>query len=65
MARQYPLKNWHYMTPYPASGPMSRAKRDWWLDLVMKGSHYTAGPKAEMLRVHSPKQRAREAANNV
>ena len=42
---QYPLEQWYYATPYPASGPMTRAERDLWLRLVMMGSHLLAQPK--------------------
>ena len=43
---QYPLRNWHFNTPVPQSGPMSRAEREFWLELIMKGSFLpAAGPK--------------------
>jgi hypothetical protein len=44
---QYPLKNWHFNTPYPQSREMSKQQRDWWLDLILKGTFLPpAGPKA-------------------
>jgi hypothetical protein len=42
---QFPLRNWHFNTPYPMSGPMTRRERDFWLELVMKGAYLPAGPK--------------------
>ena len=43
---QYPIRNWHYNTPYPQSGPMDRQERDFWLELVMLGAFLPpAGPK--------------------
>ena len=43
---QFPLQNWHFNTPYPRSGPMTRQERDLWLELVMKGAFLQSGPKS-------------------
>ena len=43
---QNPFRNWYFNTPYPQSGPMSRAEREFWLELVMMGVFLpAAGPK--------------------
>ena len=54
---QYPMRNWHYNTPYPQSGPMTRQERDFWLSLVMEGAFLpAAGPKqaAQRARLAPP-----------
>ena len=39
------LRGW-YFNLYPTSGPMSRAERDWWLNLLMQDAFLPpAGPK--------------------
>lgn len=44
------LANWHFNT-YPTSGPMSRAERALWLEMVvMRGAFLPTGPK-EMRRI--------------
>ncbi len=43
---QNPLGNWHFNTPYPRSGPMSRTERDFWFKLVLDGAFMPSGPKA-------------------
>ena len=53
MARQYPLENWHFSTPYPASGPMSREVRDWWCDARHHHAH------REIIIVPVPAERER------
>jgi hypothetical protein len=40
------LRNWHFAPPAPQSGPMSKAERAFWLELVMQGSFLPPpGPK--------------------
>jgi hypothetical protein len=47
---QYPLANWYFATPFPQSGPLSKTEREWWLELVMKGSFFPpAGPKIDRI----------------
>lgn len=58
---QHPLENWHFTTPYPESGPMSREVRDWWLAMVMDCAHApAASPKAETPRPDSPERREQQ-----
>jgi hypothetical protein len=55
MARQYPLENGHFRTPYPQSGLMTRAGRDWWFSHVMDCAYLpAAGPKADTPRLEPP-----------
>lgn len=47
---QFPLKNWHYNTPYPQSREMSKQRRDWWLNLILNGAFLPAAGPKERLR---------------
>jgi hypothetical protein len=50
MAYGQTLKNWHFGTPHPVSGPMSRAERNFWLGLIMDGAYFpAAGPKIDRI----------------
>ena len=42
---QNTFRGWFVGAPHPVSGPMSKAERDWWLELIMRDVYFPAVPK--------------------